>query len=124
MTGTTPAMQRLLAAAALLVFIIGIPLYVATTATETFFAWTITTPLSAALPGCVLLGRRRLGVAGVPSDPVVQFAHCGAGSSAVHRAHPRVTLIHLDRCPCRNNIAAAGSGADQDRESISASARR
>jgi hypothetical protein len=44
-------MQRLLAAAALLVFIIGVPLYVATTATETFFAWTITTPLSAAFLG-------------------------------------------------------------------------
>lgn len=48
---TTPAMQRLLAAAALLVFIIGVPLYVATTATETFFAWTVTTPLTAAFLG-------------------------------------------------------------------------
>jgi hypothetical protein len=48
---TTPAMQRLLAAAAILVFIIGVPLYVATTATETFFAWTVTTPLSAAFLG-------------------------------------------------------------------------
>jgi hypothetical protein len=48
---TTPAMQRLLAAAALLVLIIGVPLCVATTATETFFAWTIATPLSAAFLG-------------------------------------------------------------------------
>src|SRR5262250_2886371 len=48
---TTLAMRRLLAAAALLVFIIGIPLCVATTATETFFAWTIATPLSAAFLG-------------------------------------------------------------------------
>lgn len=48
---TTPAMQRLLAAAALLVFIIGIPLFVATTATATFFAWTIPTPLTAAFLG-------------------------------------------------------------------------
>ncbi|WP_162914470.1 hypothetical protein [Taklimakanibacter lacteus] len=50
-TGTTRAMRGLLLVAALLVFIIGVPLFVLTTATETYFAWTIATPLTAAFLG-------------------------------------------------------------------------
>lgn len=49
--GTTRAMRGLLFVAAILVFIIGIPLFLASTATETYFAWTIATPLTAAFLG-------------------------------------------------------------------------
>ncbi|MGE0281214.1 MAG: hypothetical protein AB7P20_11475 [Rhizobiaceae bacterium] len=48
---TTAAMRRLLLVAALLVLIMGIPLFIASTATETYFAWTIATPLTAAFLG-------------------------------------------------------------------------
>lgn len=44
-------MRGLLLVAALLVFIIGIPLFLMSTATETYFAWTIATPLTAAFLG-------------------------------------------------------------------------
>lgn len=48
---TTPAMQGLLLVAAVLVFVIGFPLFLASTATGTYFAWTIATPLTAAFLG-------------------------------------------------------------------------
>lgn len=50
-TATTKSMRRLLFVAAMLVFIMGIPLFIASTATDTFFAWTIATPLTAAFLG-------------------------------------------------------------------------
>jgi hypothetical protein len=48
---TVATMRLLLRIAALLVFIIGVPLYLAPTRTETLFAWTIATPLTAAFLG-------------------------------------------------------------------------
>lgn len=47
----TPGMRQMLLAASLLVFLIGIPLYLLSTRTESFFAWTIHPPLTAAFLG-------------------------------------------------------------------------
>lgn len=48
---TTPGMRRMLLAASLLVFIVGIQLFILTEYTDRFFAWTITPPLTAAFLG-------------------------------------------------------------------------
>lgn len=47
----TPGMRQMLLAASLLVFLIGIPLYLLSSRTESFFAWTIQPPLTAAFLG-------------------------------------------------------------------------
>jgi hypothetical protein len=48
---TTAGMRVLLRVAAVLVFLIGIPLLLASASTDTYFAWTIATPLTAAFLG-------------------------------------------------------------------------
>jgi hypothetical protein len=48
-----PVLQRLLYAAALLVFLAGIQLFVLSDQTETFFAWTVDPPLTAAFLGAL-----------------------------------------------------------------------
>lgn len=47
----TPGMRRMLLAASVLVFLIGIPLYLLSRQTESFFAWTIPSALTAAFLG-------------------------------------------------------------------------
>ena len=51
MRTTTRSMQRLLFAASVLVFVIGIPLYLFPTRTDELFAWTIQPPITAAFLG-------------------------------------------------------------------------
>ena len=48
---TTTAMRRMLAVAAVLVFAIGLPLYLLPDRTETLFSWTVSPPLTAAFLG-------------------------------------------------------------------------
>lgn len=48
---TTPAMRLLLTVAAILVLIIGLPLYLAPTRTDLLFSWTVNPPMTAAFLG-------------------------------------------------------------------------
>lgn len=48
---TTLGMQRMLLVASILVFLVGIPLYLVPTRTDTLFSWTINPPLTAAFLG-------------------------------------------------------------------------
>lgn len=48
---TTPAMRKLLVAASVLVLIIGAPLFILPTETETLFSWSVNPPLTAAFLG-------------------------------------------------------------------------
>lgn len=94
---TTSAMRGLLFLAAVLVFIIGIPLTLASTATETFFAWTIASPLTAAFLGAsywaagvlewMASRRRRWCDARIAVPAVLLFTTLTLA----------VTLIHIDR---------------------------
>jgi hypothetical protein len=92
-----PGMQRMLWVAALLVFSIGIPLFLLSELTERYFAWTIQSPLTAAFLGAaywssgvleLLAARERLW-ARVRSSvtPVLIFTVLTL----------IVTLVHLDR---------------------------
>lgn len=94
---TTRGMRLMLAAAAVLVFLVGIPLNLLPLQTDTFFAWTIGTPLTAAFLGaaywssCVLealAARERVWVnARIAVPAVFLFTLLTL----------IVTLVHLDR---------------------------
>lgn len=94
---TTVGMRRMLLAASILVFIVGIQLFVLTEQTDRFFAWTIKPPLTAAFLGAaywascameLLAARRRV------------WAHARIAVPAVlifTTLTLVVTLVHLDR---------------------------
>lgn len=92
-----PFMSDLLVVAAILVFIIGIPLFVLSEQTEQYFAWTIASPLTAAFLGaaywssCLLewlaSREKRWSNARIAVPAVLLFT----GLTLV------VTLLHLDR---------------------------
>lgn len=94
---TTVAMQRMLLVAGVLVFIVGIQLFILSEQTDTFFAWSIEPPLSAAFLGAAywascamefLAARRRIWAHARIAVPAVLIF---TGLTLV------VTLLHLDR---------------------------
>jgi len=94
---TTVAMQRMLLIASVLVFIVGIQLFILSEQTDTLFAWTIDPPLSAAFLGAAywasfamefLASRRRTWANARIAVPAVLIF---TGLTFV------VTLLHLDR---------------------------
>lgn len=92
-----PGMRRMLYTASMLVFAVGIPLYLLTTRTDVFFAWTIQSPLTAAFLGAsywasfvleFMAARERLWAnARVAVPAVITF-------TALTLV---VTLLHIDR---------------------------
>lgn len=94
---TTVAIQRMLLIASVLVFIVGIQLFILSEQTDTLFAWTIDPPLSAAFLGAAywasfamefLASRRRVWANARIAVPAVLIF---TGLTLV------VTLLHLDR---------------------------
>lgn len=94
---TTLGMQRMLLAASVLVFIVGIQLFIFSEQTDTLFAWTIQPPLTAAFLGAAywasfamefLASRRRVWAHARIAVPAVLIF---TGLTLV------VTLLHLDR---------------------------
>src|SRR5689334_4687788 len=92
-----PGMRRMLWVAALLVFTIGIPLFLLSGQTERYFAWTIQSPLTAAFLGAAYW-----------SSGVLEFAAARDRSWANVRSSVTpvlvftvltlmVTVVHLDR---------------------------
>ncbi len=96
-TRTSTGMQRMLLVASLLVFIVGIQLFIFSEQTATFFAWTIQVPLTAAFLGAAywssfllefLASRERLWARARIAIPAVLVF---TGLSFI------VTMIHLDK---------------------------
>lgn len=93
----TPGMQRMLHIAAGLVFIVGIQLFVFSTATERFFAWTLNPPLTAAFMGAAYWSSCALEALAARQQ---QWARARVAVPAVLLFTTLTliaTLIHLDR---------------------------
>jgi hypothetical protein len=107
---TTVGMRRMLLIASILVFIVGIQLFILTEYTDRFFAWTIEPPLTAAFLGAAywasfamefLAARRRIWVHARIAVPAVLIF---TGLTLV------VTLLHLDRFHLSNpNLLTRGA---------------
>jgi hypothetical protein len=93
----TRGMRWMLFAASALVFAVGVPLFLLTTRTDTFFAWTIQSPLTAAFLGAAYWASFVLELMAA-REKHWAYARCAVPAVVVFTALTLVvTLIHIDK---------------------------
>jgi hypothetical protein len=94
---TTPMMRRMLLVASLLVFLVGIQLFILTEQTDRFFAWTIASPLTAAFLGAAYWASFAIELAAARQRTWAR-ARIAVPSVVIFTGLTLVvTLMHLDR---------------------------
>ncbi|MEJ7772541.1 MAG: hypothetical protein WKF51_11620 [Geodermatophilaceae bacterium] len=105
-----PSMRRLLAIAAVLVFLAGVQLFVFPTRTEEYFSWTIASPMTAVFLGAAYWSAVALEVAGAQARTWAQGRIAVPTVFVFTTLTLLATLLHLDlfHLGARHSIATRG----------------